>query len=116
MSCSLTRISATPVYATIADRTSDPAAITSTRPGWTTGLADRFSRLEYSSSSQTRWTSAAVIRAPWMRAASYSHMPSASAATVVTDPARPTMRSGTTQRHRLRHFCDRSVDVVTRGR
>ena len=36
------------------------------------------------------WTRAAEIREWWIRAESYSSRPSAIAATVVTDPARPT--------------------------
>ncbi len=116
MSCSLTSTSAAPVASMIRRRTSAPAPITSTRPGCMTASAARCSRGIASSSSLTRRTSATAIRLWWMIAASYSGSPSASAATVVTEPASPTRVAACANGTALAGPGDRCVDVGGRGR
>src|SRR5690606_20730386 len=93
MSCSLTMTSSNPPRVRIRSSTSAPPPMTSTLPGCMTGSAARCARVAASICAVTSWTSRAGIRDPWIRAESYSGSPIANAATVVTEPARPTMRS-----------------------
>ena len=70
MSCSLTTTSLIPNSSISTRRISDPAPITSTRPGCMTGIAARRDRGAASRSAATARTSSTAIREPWMASAS----------------------------------------------
>ena len=64
--------------------------MTSTRPGWITGIAARSSWVDASRRPVISRTCSSGIRAWWIAAGSYVSSPRAIAATVVTEPASPT--------------------------
>ena len=103
MSCSLTTTSAQPEPVDQRESTSAPAPMTSTRPGCMTGSAARSARVIASSRVATaRDVGGRDARQVDARRRRTPRSPSASAATVVTEPARPTAvracSTGTTSR------------------